>query len=198
MSKNSFSQLVCPFKPEDPAQEMQLRRQLLWVFFFRVVLLTFLLGILVFFRYQYSEGYQTVSLQRVGLFIGAIYLFTIGSALLIKLVPCTRPFTYIQISLDVLLTSILVFSAAAAILSHHHLLLPDYQRRHPAAAARGPFHGGPVIVTLRWCPLAGMLRHHGPLLPGQQSRSDHAGPAHFCHCRPPFSHRLSAPLWPSA
>lgn len=109
MSKNSFSQLVCPFKPEDPAQEMQLRRQLLWVFFFRVVLLTFLLGILVFFRYQYSEGYQTVSLQRVGLFIGAIYLFTIGSALLIKLVPCTRPFTYIQISLDVLLTSILVF-----------------------------------------------------------------------------------------
>lgn len=109
MIKNAIKLLICPLKPLDPQEDIHLRKQLLWVLFFRVVLLTFLLGIIVFFQSQNKSNYQIIPIHLVGLFIGGVYLFTITSALAIRYVPCSKPFTYIQISLDVLLTSVLVF-----------------------------------------------------------------------------------------
>lgn len=109
MVRNAIKQLICPLSPVNPEEDIHLRRQLLWVLFFRVVLLTFLLGIIVFFQYKDEADYQLIPLHLVGIFIGGVYLFTIGSAFVVRFVPCSRPFTYIQISLDVLLTSVLVF-----------------------------------------------------------------------------------------
>ncbi len=100
---------VCPIDPLHYEEDIQLRKQLLWVLFFRVVILSFLLGIILFFQYQDTAHYQVIPLHLVGMFIGGVYLFTIGSAFLVKYIPCSKPFTYIQISLDVLLTSVLVF-----------------------------------------------------------------------------------------
>lgn len=109
MAKTSLKHLTCSFDPVDPQEDLQLRKQLLWVLFFRVVLLTFLLGIIVFFQYKDGSDYQIIPLHLVGLFIGGVYLFTISSAIAIRFVPCSKPFAYIQISLDVLITSVLVF-----------------------------------------------------------------------------------------
>ncbi len=109
MTQNTIRKLVCSVSPVNTEEDIQLRRQLLWVLFFRVVLLSFLLGIIVFFQYTEEANYKVIPLHLVGIFIGGVYLFTIGSAFAIKYVPCSKPFTYIQISLDVLLTSVLVF-----------------------------------------------------------------------------------------
>ncbi|MEN8257651.1 MAG: ATP-binding protein [Thermodesulfobacteriota bacterium] len=109
MVRNALKRLVYSLKPLNTEEDIHLRRQLLWVLFFRVVLLTFLLGIIVFFQYKDGTDYQIIPIQLVGLFVGGVYLLTIGSAFLIRFVPYFKPFTFIQISLDVLLTSILVF-----------------------------------------------------------------------------------------
>jgi two-component system sensor histidine kinase PilS (NtrC family) len=109
MITNPIKQLVCRLSPVNLEEDVQLRRQLLWVLFFRVVLLSFLLGIIVFFQYNDATDYQIIPLHLVGIFIGGVYLFTISSAFAIRFVPCSKPFAYIQISLDVLITSVLVF-----------------------------------------------------------------------------------------
>lgn len=109
MARNSIKEFVCSINPVNPEEDIQLRRQLLWVLFFRVVILSFLLGIIVFFQYNNETDYQIIPLHLVGIFIGVVYLFTLASAFAIRFIPSSKPFAYIQISLDVILTTVLVF-----------------------------------------------------------------------------------------
>ncbi len=104
----SLTNQACSIAPITEEADTLLKRQILWVLFFRVILLTVLLGLTVFLHSRGDYESPLPSLGMIASFITLIYIFTIGSALLIKIIPCSKPFAYLQLSLDVLLTTTLV------------------------------------------------------------------------------------------
>jgi two-component system sensor histidine kinase PilS (NtrC family) len=87
--------------------DIHLKRQLGWVLFLRVVVLTVLLGLTTLLE---TQEHQLIlpPLHYVLYFIVAIYLFTILSALILNRIFCFRPFAYFQVITDVLLASCLI------------------------------------------------------------------------------------------
>ncbi|MDH3394319.1 MAG: PAS domain S-box protein, partial [Desulfobulbaceae bacterium] len=96
--------------PGDSPQQNFLKRQLKWLLFLRVIVLTLLLGVSVLLQ---IGGHELLipPLQYISAFIAGVYLFTICSALLINNArfQCHKIFTYVQIFVDVMLSSSLVF-----------------------------------------------------------------------------------------
>jgi two-component system, NtrC family, sensor histidine kinase PilS len=87
--------------------DIHLKRQLGWILFLRVVVLTILIGLTTLLD---TQEHQLIlpPLQYVLYFIVAIYLFTILSALILNRILCFRPFAYFQVITDILLTSCLI------------------------------------------------------------------------------------------
>ena len=87
--------------------DLHLKRQLGWILFLRVVVLTILIGLTTLLE---TQEHQLIlpPLQYVLYFIVAIYLFTILSALILNRILCFRPFAYFQVIADILLASCLI------------------------------------------------------------------------------------------
>ncbi|MCJ7600056.1 MAG: ATP-binding protein [Desulfobulbaceae bacterium] len=85
-----------------------LKNQIQWILFLRVVVLTILLGISMLMQTKEHE-IIIPPISYIALFIVGTYLFTIFSALFLKVITCYRHFAYLQIITDCLLTSCLVF-----------------------------------------------------------------------------------------
>jgi len=87
--------------------DLHLKRQLGWILFLRVVVLTILIGLTTLLE---TQEHQVIlpPLQYVLYFIVAIYLFTIFSALVLNRILCFRPFAYFQVITDILLASCLI------------------------------------------------------------------------------------------
>ena len=93
---------------EDQALATSFKRQLQWMLFLRVVVLTILLGLTLLL--QSAEKHIIVPpFQYVAVFIVGVYLFTICSALLLKFIKRYSAFAYSQILIDVLLVSVLLY-----------------------------------------------------------------------------------------
>jgi two-component system sensor histidine kinase PilS (NtrC family) len=93
---------------EDQASATSFKRQLQWMLFLRVVVLTILLGLTLLL--QSAEKHIVVPpFQYVAIFIIGVYLFTICSALFLKFIKRYSTFAYSQILIDVLLVSILIY-----------------------------------------------------------------------------------------
>jgi two-component system sensor histidine kinase PilS (NtrC family) len=93
---------------ENQATATLFKKQLHWLLFLRVVVLTILLGLN--FLLQSAEKHIIVPpIQYVVVFIIAVYLFTICSALLLKFIKRYSTYAYAQILIDVLLISILLY-----------------------------------------------------------------------------------------
>ncbi|MDH3359547.1 MAG: ATP-binding protein [Desulfobulbaceae bacterium] len=90
-------------------QQQYLQHQLKWLLFLRVIVLTLLLGVSVLLQ---TQGHELAipPLRYITAFIAVVYIFTICSAFLLNSVrfKCHNIFTYIQILVDVLLSSCLV------------------------------------------------------------------------------------------
>lgn len=84
------------------------KRQLQWLFLLRVIILTLLLGISVFFQTK-GDVLHIPPLKYIISFIGGVYLFTIGSAVILNLIKKFRRFSYIQLLVDSVLSSCLIF-----------------------------------------------------------------------------------------
>ena len=93
---------------EDQALATSFKRQLQWMLFLRVVVLTILLGLTLLL--QSAEKHIVIPpYQYVAIFIIGVYLFTICSALFLKFIKRYSTFAYSQILIDVLLVSILIY-----------------------------------------------------------------------------------------
>ena len=93
---------------EDQKTAAHFKKQLHWMLFIRVVFLTFLLGTNVLL--QSSEKNIIVPpFYYVVFFVGAVYLFTICSALTLKFIRRYSTFAYGQILMDVILVSVLLY-----------------------------------------------------------------------------------------
>ncbi|MBI4791225.1 MAG: PAS domain S-box protein [Deltaproteobacteria bacterium] len=88
--------------------DFYLKNQIQWILFLRVVLLTILLGISMLLQTKEHE-IIIPPISYIAFFIVGTYLFTIFSALLLKILSRHRQFAYLQIVTDCLLTSCLVF-----------------------------------------------------------------------------------------
>ncbi len=84
------------------------KRQLQWMLFLRVIFLTILLGITLVFQ-SAEKSIIIPPLQYSAAFIIAVYIYTIGSAFLLRFIKRYSSFAYAQILGDVLLISLLVF-----------------------------------------------------------------------------------------
>jgi two-component system, NtrC family, sensor histidine kinase PilS len=88
--------------------DLPLKRHLQWLFFWRVTVLTLLLGVSLLLQVK-EHLLPLPSMDYTGYFITAVYLFTIGSALLLNKISCYRQFAYLQLIIDAALTTLLVF-----------------------------------------------------------------------------------------
>jgi len=88
--------------------DLLLKNQLGWLLLLRVIFLTLVLGISAVLQAKGLRLAEEKFLYPI-IFIGGVYLFTIGSALLLRRIDCYRPFAVFQLTIDILLVSCLVF-----------------------------------------------------------------------------------------
>jgi len=93
----------------DPATAVLLKRQLQWLLLLRILLLSLLLGITLLLLKSASQKIVVPPLEYISYFIAGVYLFTIASTLALRRLSSYVKFAYIQILIDSLLVSILVY-----------------------------------------------------------------------------------------
>jgi two-component system, NtrC family, sensor histidine kinase PilS len=103
---------LCPHTGS-PAANNHLKNHIQWLLFFRVLFLSLMLGISVLLQTKTSSIFFP-PLQYLAYFIAGIYLFTILSAMVIRKIQCYSRFGYLQIALDTLLVTLLVFSTGGS------------------------------------------------------------------------------------
>jgi two-component system sensor histidine kinase PilS (NtrC family) len=94
--------------PEGITPAARRRRQLHWLLFLRVMILSLLLGINILLQSK-SELIITPPLTYVAYFIVGVYIFTIFSALLLHYIAWYTTFAYWQLLTDSILVTVLVF-----------------------------------------------------------------------------------------
>ena len=96
-----------------PAANDHLKKQIQWLLFFRVLFLSLMLGISVLLQTK-TPSIFLPPLHYLAYFIAGLYLFTILSALIVRVIQCYSRFGYMQITLDTLLVTLLVFSTGGS------------------------------------------------------------------------------------
>ena len=94
--------------PEDTPNADQLKRQLRWLLFFRIIVMSVLLGITIILQPK-ERGLVLPPLQHVAYFIVSVYLFTIVSAIALNKITSYKIFTYLQLITDTFLVTVLVY-----------------------------------------------------------------------------------------
>ena len=103
---------LCPHTGS-PAANDHLKKQIQWLLFLRVLFLSLMLGISVLLQTKNSPIFLP-PLHYLAYFIAGLYLFTILSALVVRMIRCYSRFGYLQITLDTLLVTLLVFSTGGS------------------------------------------------------------------------------------
>lgn len=103
---------LCPHTGS-PAANDHLKKQIQWLLFFRVLFLSLMLGISVLLQTK-APSIFLPPLHYLAYFIAGLYVFTILSALLVRIIQCYSRFGYMQITLDTLLVALLVFSTGGS------------------------------------------------------------------------------------
>lgn len=98
-----------PPRPPRSATAPLLKRQLQWLLLLRVLFLSLLLGINLLLLKSPSEKIIIPPLAYISYFIAGVYLFTIVSALILRRLASYVRFAYLQILIDSLLVSFLVY-----------------------------------------------------------------------------------------
>lgn len=103
--------------PSSPGQKqtrpLSIKRQLQWLFFWRVMVLTLLLGIGLLLESQ-EHHLLLPSFHYVAYFISGIYLFTICSSFLLNWISSYERFAYVQLLLDTTFTTLLVLCSGGS------------------------------------------------------------------------------------
>ena len=103
---------LCPHTGS-PAANDHLKKQIQWLLFFRVLFLSLMLGISILLQTK-TPSIFLPPLHYLAYFIAGLYLFTILSALVLRIIQCYSRFGYLQITLDTLLVTLLIFSTGGS------------------------------------------------------------------------------------
>jgi two-component system sensor histidine kinase PilS (NtrC family) len=97
--------------PDVPAAALKILLQ--WYLFLRVLIITVLLGLSVLLQTK-SHGLVIPPITHTAYFIASIYLFTIISALTLRVISNYRAFTLLQTVSDALLAGVIVYATGAS------------------------------------------------------------------------------------
>ena len=99
--------------PSPTQADLLLKRQLQWLFLLRTLFVTLLLGLTALIQ---AKGHDLTPLhiRHIALFIIAVYCFTIASTMLLRITRHYRRAAYLQIMIDILLTSGLIFFSGSS------------------------------------------------------------------------------------
>ncbi|MFZ5775599.1 MAG: two-component system sensor histidine kinase NtrB [Thermodesulfobacteriota bacterium] len=97
---------ICPHAGS-PAANEHLKKQIRWLLFLRVLFLSLILGISVLLQPK-NQPFLLPSRHLLAWFIAGLYLFSIASALALRVIQCYRRFGYLQIGVDTVLVTLLV------------------------------------------------------------------------------------------
>lgn len=103
---------LCPHTGS-PAANDHLKKQIQWLLFFRVFFLSLMLGSSVLLQAK-TPSIFLPPLHYLAYFIAGLYLFTILSALVVRMIQCYSRFGYLQITIDTFLVTLLVFSTGGS------------------------------------------------------------------------------------
>ena len=103
---------LCPHTGT-PAANDHLKKQIQWLLFLRVLFLSLMLGTSVLLQAK-TPSIFLPPLHYLAYFIAGLYVFTILSSLAVRLIQCYSRFGYLQITLDTLLVTLLVFSTGGS------------------------------------------------------------------------------------
>ena len=103
---------LCPHTGS-PAANDHLKKQIQWLLFFRVFFLSLMLGSSVLLQAK-TPSIFLPPLHYLAYFIAGVYLFTILSALVLRMIQCYSRFGYLQITIDTFLVTLLVFSTGGS------------------------------------------------------------------------------------
>ncbi|MHB1013862.1 MAG: PAS domain S-box protein, partial [Desulfurivibrionaceae bacterium] len=103
---------LCPHTGS-PAANDHLKKQIQWLLFFRVFFLSLMLGSSVLLQAK-TPSIFLPPLHYLAYFIAGVYLFTILSALVVRMIQCYSRFGYLQITIDTFLVTLLVFSTGGS------------------------------------------------------------------------------------
>jgi two-component system sensor histidine kinase PilS (NtrC family) len=92
----------------------ELKKSLQWLMFFRIILATFFLGIVVILQVQRSHSYLVPYLIHLYWLAGTVYVLTFIYAFILPIIKNLKIFTYVQIMVDIFLISVLVFVTGGA------------------------------------------------------------------------------------
>lgn len=130
--------------------------RLKWALFIRVLALTVLLGATAVLQWRASESFLATSLITIYVLVGATYLFTMVSAILMKWIRRARALVYVQIIYEALLITALI-SITGRIFSFVYILsilsasiLLRRQGAFIAAAMSTLAYGGLLTYVNQW------------------------------------------------
>ncbi len=98
--------------PSSVADQL-LKRQLQWLFLLRTLFATLLLGFTALILAR-SHDPSPLPIESIAALIIGVYCFTLLSAALLRIISCFRRFAYLQVIIDILLTSCLVFYSGSS------------------------------------------------------------------------------------
>jgi two-component system sensor histidine kinase PilS (NtrC family) len=84
------------------------KKQIQWILFLRIIFLTLLLGISLLLQLN-EKSLAIPPIKHITYFIAAVYLYTILSAIILRVISKYKKFGYIQLFSDTVFTSLLVF-----------------------------------------------------------------------------------------
>lgn len=90
-----------------------IKRQLQWLFLLRTLFATLLLGLTALILAK-GHTLSPLPVKPLASLIIGVYCLTLLSSALLRVIPCVRQFAYLQIILDILLTSCLVFFSGSS------------------------------------------------------------------------------------
>ncbi|MEW6593783.1 MAG: ATP-binding protein [Thermodesulfobacteriota bacterium] len=104
----------CRRPPTVPsAADQLLSRQLQWLFLLRTLFITLLLGLTAMILAR-GQNLSPLPAGPLAFLVIGVYCFTLLSAALLRVIPCLRQFAYLQVILDLLLATCLVFYSGSS------------------------------------------------------------------------------------
>ncbi|MDQ7784423.1 MAG: ATP-binding protein [Desulfomonilaceae bacterium] len=108
------SRIINAVVPEGPRNGPEMRKRVEWLMLLRLIVTTFLLGATLFFQLQESGSIFVDAAIPLYVLVGAIFLLSLMYALSLPVIPNLGAFSFFQIMVDVVYTTVVVYFTGGA------------------------------------------------------------------------------------
>ena len=106
--------LITNLVPQGSSDGPEFRRRVQWMVLLRIIVTTILLGVTIFFQFQESHTFSVAAAVPLYILIIATFLLSIIYAISLPLLPELRVFSFLQVLVDVVYTTIVIYFTGGA------------------------------------------------------------------------------------